>query len=157
MSNSAKQDEVRRIAPVPLAQCGAACALEILSDRWTMLIIREAFYGVMRYDDMREDIGIPRSVLTQRLKRLTEAEILERVPYREVGSRTRYGYRLTSRGQSLGLTLLALMQWGDEELRDGPSAIVVTDKDTGTRLRVGLIRDDTSDFPLSSVCITPQN
>ncbi|WP_238113261.1 helix-turn-helix domain-containing protein [Yoonia sp. I 8.24] len=157
MSNSGIGNSIRRNAPVPMAQCGAACALEILSDRWTMLIIREAFYGVMRYEDMRDDIGIPRSVLTQRLKRLTEAEVLERMPYREEGERTRYGYRLTSRGQSLGLTLLALMQWGDEELRDGSSAIALHDKETGARLRVGLVREGTSEIPLSSARITPQN
>jgi DNA-binding HxlR family transcriptional regulator len=144
---------VRRRSPVPVDQCGAALAAEIISDRWTLLIIREAFYGVMRYDDMREDIGIPRSVLTDRLKKLVKAGVLERLPYREEGSRMRYGYGLTEIGKQLGLTILALMQWGDAHLKDGKAAIDVTRRDTGAKVRVGLVEEGKPSLSLSDVRI----
>lgn len=146
---------IRRRAPVPIDRCGAAMASDILADRWTLLIIREAFYGVTRYDDIREDIGIPRSVLTSRLKRLVAQGILAREPYQEDGARTRYGYVLTDRGRALGLTILALMQWGDEYLKDGVKALDVSDRATGKSLRVGLLADPEMEVPLSSVRLKP--
>ncbi|PCI53368.1 MAG: transcriptional regulator, HxlR family protein [Alphaproteobacteria bacterium] len=153
MSNSDNKI-IRHRSPIPLNQCGAALATDIISDRWTVLIIREAFYGVKRYDDIREDIQIPRSVLTTRLKRLVEAEILEREPYREAGSRTRYAYILTNKGKDLGLMLLALMQWGDKHIRNSNSAIILRDKEDGKLLKVGLIKDDTETVPIDAVSIT---
>ena len=155
MSNSASSKPVRRRAPVPVENCGAALASEILSDRWTLLIIREAFYGVKRYDDIRVDIGIPRSVLTQRLKRLVDEGILLREPYQEDGARTRYGYVLSEKGRALGLTILALMQWGDTHLKGGERALDVTEHGTGRPLRVGLIAAEDDVIPLSSVRIRP--
>ncbi|MEO0930644.1 MAG: helix-turn-helix domain-containing protein [Pseudomonadota bacterium] len=146
---------IRRHAPVPLNKCGAALAAEILADRWTLLIIREAFYGVSRYDDIRADIGIPRSVLTARLKTLVAAGILKRVPYQDEGARTRHCYVLSEKGQALGLTMLALMQWGDDYLKDGIPALAVTHRETGRPLRVGLVSDPDVDVPLSSVRIKP--
>ncbi|MEM9787597.1 MAG: helix-turn-helix domain-containing protein [Pseudomonadota bacterium] len=146
---------IRRHAPVPLDKCGAALAAEILADRWTLLIIREAFYGVSRYDDIRADIGIPRSVLTARLKTLVAADILKRVPYQDKGARTRHCYVLSEKGQALGLTMLALMQWGDDYLKDGIPALAVTHRETGRPLRVGLVSDPDVDVPLSSVRIKP--
>ncbi|WP_417518583.1 winged helix-turn-helix transcriptional regulator [Minwuia sp.] len=154
MSNSAKRDSVRRSAPVPIDQCGAALATEILSDRWTLLIVREAFYGVMRYDDIRADIGIPRSVLTDRLKRLVSVGILAREPYREVGARSRYGYRLSPMGAELGLTILALMQWGDKHINAGKTAVRVQDRATGKKLKVALVEDDAVEVKLAEVQIT---
>lgn len=152
MSNS---DRIRRRAPVPMDQCGAALAAEILADRWTLLIIREAFYGVTRYDDIRADIGIPRSVLTTRLKRMVAEGILRRVPYQEAGARTRYGYQLTGRGRDLGLIILALMQWGDTHLKGGVPALAVTHRQTGAALQVGLVDDPAAVVPLSDVRIKP--
>lgn len=155
MSNSGSEKPVRRRAPVPIEKCGAALASEILSDRWTLLIIREAFYGVKRYDDIRADTGIPRSVLTQRLKRLVDAGILLREPYQEDGARTRYGYVLSEKGQALGLIMLALMQWGDTYIKNGERALDVTERATGRPLRVGLVAEDQDEIPLSSVRIRP--
>lgn len=142
MSNSDIEIGRQRRAPVAVDQCGAALATQIISDRWTLLIIREAFYGVKRYDDIRADIGIPRSVLTDRLKKLVTAEILDREPYREEGARTRYGYGLTEKGRDLGLMIIALMQWGDQHLKDGHSALALHDRSTGTALKVALVDED---------------
>jgi DNA-binding HxlR family transcriptional regulator len=127
-----------------------------MSDRWTILIMREAFYGVMRYDDFRADIGIPRSVLTDRLKRLVDAKMLERVPYREGNARTRYGYTLTDIGRSFGLPLLALMAWGDAHFSEDGSAISVVHRSTGEKLKVALVSEDTPDVSINSVRIDPK-
>ncbi len=155
MSNSAIDPKVRTRSPISLDECGTALAANIIGDRWTLLIIREAFYGVRRYDDIREDIGIPRSVLTQRLKRLVDLGIFDRFPYREEGARTRYGYVLTKAGQQLGLTLLALMQWGDEFQRDGMSAMKILDKNTGKILKVALVEDQMDTVPLNQISLKP--
>lgn len=153
MANS--DNEYRRRSPVPIEQCGAALATEVISDRWTILIMREAFYGVMRYDDFREDIGIPRSVLTDRLKRLVDANMLVRVPYREGTSRTRYGYALSETGLSFGLTLLALMAWGDEHLAENGSAISILDRSTGKKLKVAIVPDEAPEFSMKDIQILP--
>ena len=153
MSNS--DNTYRRQSPVPIDRCGAALATDIISDRWTILIMREAFYGVMRYDDFRADIGIPRSVLTDRLKRLVDAKMLDRVPYREGNSRTRYGYALTDAGLSFGLTLLALMAWGDAQLAEHGSAISVVDRSTGQKLKVALVSEDAPEVSIRDAKIVP--
>lgn len=153
MSNS--DSDFRRRSPVPIDKCGAALATDVISDRWTILIMREVFYGVMRYDDFREDIGIPRSVLTDRLKRLVEANMLERVPYREGSSRTRYGYALTKVGRSFGMTLLALMAWGDEHFAENGSAISIVDRSTGKKLKVAIVPEETPEVSIAGVRIVP--
>jgi DNA-binding HxlR family transcriptional regulator len=98
-------------------ECSIQASLDILGDRWTILILRDAFRGVRRFDDFRRDLDIARPVLTDRLKRLVENEILGRHLYCE--RPPRYEYRLTARGMALSPTLVALMRWGDEWLSDG--------------------------------------
>lgn len=151
MSNSDESKFTKRLAPVAIDNCGMALAADILMERWTMLIIREAFYGVKRFDDIREDTGIPRSVLTSRLKQLVESGILERHPYRADGARTRYGYVLSDKGRELGLTIIALMQWGDEHLKSGVSAIELKSKQTGKPVRVAFVETDATTIHLDDV------
>lgn len=118
-----------------------ALAVEVLGDRWTMLILREAFYGVQRYDDMRADLGAPRAMLTDRLGKLVDKGLLERRPYREAGARTRYAYALTTAGRDLALTLIALTQWGEAHVA-GPAPVEVVSAETDQRLRAALIDED---------------
>jgi DNA-binding HxlR family transcriptional regulator len=128
-----------RAAPVPHDRCGMALACDVLGDRWTMLILREAFYGVARFDDLRADLGIPRGVLSARLKKLVAEGVLDKLPYREGAARVRHEYRLSAAGRELGLTILALMQWGDRHLQHAPSPLAVTDASTGLPLTVALV------------------
>lgn len=116
-----------------------ALACDMLGDRWTMLLIREAFYGVTRFDDLRADLGAPRGILSARLKALVEGGILEKHPYREGTARARHEYRLTARGQELALPLIALMEWGDRHLQDRPSPLQILSRTTGKPLRVALV------------------
>lgn len=107
--------------------CSVARALEVLGERWTLLVLREAFYGVRRFETFHENLGIARNLLVARLRTLVEHEILERRPYQEPGSRERSEYRLTDKGKELFPALIALMQWGDRYLADpsGPPVAVL--------------------------------
>ena len=119
-----------------------ALASEIVGDRWTLLILREAFYGVQRYDDMRADLGAPRSMLSNRLARLVEKGLMTRRAYREPGDRERRAYVLTESGRALALTLLALTQWGETWVLGRPAPVEIVDGATGEALRVALVNKD---------------
>ena len=98
--------------------CSIARALEIVGERWTLLIIRDVLLGLRRFDQLRESLGIARNVLTDRLNRLVDEGVLERVLYSERPER--YEYQLTKKGLDLNVALTALRQWGDEYVSDKP-------------------------------------
>jgi DNA-binding HxlR family transcriptional regulator len=102
--------------------CGVARSLEIVGERWTLLIVRDAFLGMRRFEEFQEDLRIARNVLTDRLNRLVDEEIFERVLYSERPER--YEYRLTKKGRDLGIALAALRQWGDEYLTEKPARVL---------------------------------
>ena len=102
--------------------CSIARALEVVGERWTLLIVRDVFLGRRRFDQLQESLGIARNVLTDRLNRLVEEGILERVPYSE--RPVRYEYRLTSKGLELNVALTALRQWGDKHLSEKPPRLL---------------------------------
>lgn len=119
-----------------------ALAAEIIGDRWTLLILREAFYGVSRYDDMRADLDAPRSMLSDRLARLVENGLMTRRAYREPGDRERHAYVLTEAGRALALTLVALTQWGEKWVIGRPAPVKLVDRATGKALRAALLDKD---------------
>jgi DNA-binding HxlR family transcriptional regulator len=102
--------------------CSIARALEVVGERWTLLIVRDVFLGLRRFDELQQSLGIARNVLTDRLNRLVDEEILERVPYRE--RPPRYEYRLTTKGLELNVALTALRQWGDKYRSDKPPRLL---------------------------------
>jgi DNA-binding HxlR family transcriptional regulator len=91
--------------------CSVAQCLEVVGEWWSMLIVRDVFLGVRRFDDFQERLGISRNILNQRLHRLVETGVLEKVPYSE--HPPRYEYRLTGKGRDLWPVLTAMRQWGD--------------------------------------------
>jgi DNA-binding HxlR family transcriptional regulator len=101
--------------------CSIARALEIVGERWTLLIIRDAFLGLRRFDEFQDNLGIARNVLADRLNRLVEEGILDRIRYSERPER--YEYRLTPKGRDLAITLAGLQQWGDKYLSEKPPRI----------------------------------
>ena len=107
--------------------CSIARALEIVGERWTLLIVRDAFLGRRRFDEFQESLGISRNVLTERLGRLVDEGILERVRYQERPER--YEYRLTTKGRDLHLALTGLRQWGDAYLSEKPPTLLRTKAD----------------------------
>ena len=98
----------------PEPGCSIAGTLEIIGDRWTILILRDAFRGVRRFDEIQQDLGIARNVLTDRLNKLVEHDVLEKRQYQD--RPPRYEYRLTPKGVDLSPALVALMRWGDKHL-----------------------------------------
>jgi len=102
--------------------CSVARALEVVGERWTLLIIRDAFLGLRRFDQFQESLGIARNVLTDRLGRLVEEGIFDRVRYSEHPER--YEYRLTRKGRDLGIALAGLRQWGDQYLSQEPPRVL---------------------------------
>jgi DNA-binding HxlR family transcriptional regulator len=102
--------------------CSVAQALEIIGERWTWLIIRDAFLGLTRFIEFEQSLGIARNVLTDRLNRLVGEGIFERVQYQERPAR--YEYRLTQKGSDLFTALNALRQWGDQYLSTKPMRLL---------------------------------
>src|SRR5437588_11478034 len=103
--------------------CSVARTLAIVGERWTLLILRESFLGVRRFDQFQANLGIARNILTDRLQRLVGAGILERQRYQDRPKR--YEYRLTQKGLDLYPSLVALMQWGDHYMADKAGVPVV--------------------------------
>jgi DNA-binding HxlR family transcriptional regulator len=102
--------------------CSIARALEVVGERWTLLIVRDVSLGLRRFDELQENLGIARNVLTDRLNRLVEEGILERVRYSERPER--YEYRLTRKGRELNIPLTGLRQWGDKYLSEEPPRLL---------------------------------
>jgi DNA-binding HxlR family transcriptional regulator len=121
--------------------CSIARALEVVGDRWTLLIVRDVALGLRRFDDLLENLGVASNVLTDRLNRLVGEGVLERIPYSE--RPRRYEYRLTKKGGELGLALLALMQWGDSHLSARPPRIARRRSDKSP-VSVRLVAEDGS-------------
>jgi DNA-binding HxlR family transcriptional regulator len=98
--------------------CSIARSLEVLGERWTLLVVRDALLGLRRFDEFARSLGIARNILTDRLGRLVTADILRRVPYQE--HPPRHEYQLTPMGYELAVPIIALMHWGDRHLA-GPA------------------------------------
>jgi DNA-binding HxlR family transcriptional regulator len=106
--------------------CSVAQCLEVIGEWWTMLIVRDAFLGVTRFEDFRRRLGISRNILQHRLGRLVGAGVLVRVPYSEHPPRD--DYRLTDKGRDLWPVLMAMRQWGDiHAAPNGPPLEIVHD------------------------------
>lgn len=116
--------------------CSIARSLEIVGERWTLLIVRDAMNGLRRFEEFQESLGVARNVLTERLDRLVAEGIFERVLYSERPAR--YEYRLTPKGRDLNVALVALMQWGDRHVSEKPPW-VVRRKDNKQRVVAALV------------------
>jgi DNA-binding HxlR family transcriptional regulator len=109
--------------------CSIARTLELIGERWTLLIVRDAFLGVRRFDELQSSLGVARNVLQNRLERLVEHGILDRVRYQERPER--FEYRLTEKGLDLWPVLVSLISWGDRHAApDGPP-IILEHRDCG--------------------------
>ena len=98
--------------------------MSLVADKWSMLVVRDVFRGVRRFDDLQADLGVGRAVLANRLRRLVDAGVLHKAPYGE--RPVRYEYRLTEMGIELSPVLVALLRWGDRWFGDGdPTAVLV--------------------------------
>jgi DNA-binding HxlR family transcriptional regulator len=109
--------------------CSVAQCLEVVGEWWSMLIVRDAFLGVTRFDRFQERLGISRNILNQRLMRLVQEGIMQRVRYNE--HPPRYEYRLTAKGRDLWPVLTAMRQWGDKHAAPGGPPLHLVHKACG--------------------------
>ena len=109
--------------------CSIARSLELIGERWTILIVRDAFLGIRRFDELQRSLGVARNVLQNRLERLVEHGILERVRYQERPER--FEYRLTEKGLDLWPVLVSLISWGDRHAAPEGPAIILEHRDCG--------------------------
>ncbi|AYZ32221.1 helix-turn-helix domain-containing protein [Serratia sp. FDAARGOS_506] len=139
---------------VSLALCGLAQAADLLGDRWTLLILREAFYGVRRFEELRENIGASRQALSGRLNVMVQQELLTKRAYREPGERERYEYVLTSKGRSLGPILVALMAWGHQHILHDTPHVQLVNKHSGLPVQLALMDTQGNVVPEESLQIS---
>lgn len=109
--------------------CSIARTLDVVGDPWTLLVVREAFFGASRFSEFRRRLGTPRATLAARLDLLVEHGVLDRSE--DGATRARPVYRLTAKGRALGPVMVALMQWGDEWSGHGEPPVTLVDTDTG--------------------------
>jgi DNA-binding HxlR family transcriptional regulator len=127
---------------VETTYCGVASTLDIVGDRWSWLILRDIFAGTRRYDALHRHIGVSTAVLADRLKKLEDGGILDKVSYQEPGQRRRYEYRLTERGIDLAVTQMAMAEFGYHHLVDEENRLVRYHTRDGRPVTVKMVTDD---------------
>lgn len=138
-------------------RCSIARSLEVLGQKWSLLIVREAtLRGRTRFADFRAALGVAPDVLTDRLARLVDAGILERRPYREAGEREREEYVLAEAGHALLPVLASISAWGDAYRPSGfGPAARYTDRRTGAPVRLAFIDADGGELTPGDVAVVP--
>lgn len=122
------------------ANCTIGATVQIIGEKWTFLVLREAFNGVRRFDDMQRRTRAPRQILSDRLARLVGEGLLRKTPYQERGQRSRAEYRLTEKGIDLFPVMVALLAWGDKHAATaGGPAVTLTHRDCGAPAHLELI------------------
>jgi len=116
----------------PTQYCSVASTLEIVGERWTLLILRDVFLGVRRFEDIQRDLGVARNILQARLERMVEHGILVKRLYQE--RPPRHEYRLTEKGADLWPVLVALLNWGDRYVMEGERPMVLQHRVCGGEL-----------------------
>jgi DNA-binding HxlR family transcriptional regulator len=136
--------------------CSIARTLDVIGDRWSVLILREAHRGNTRFAEFKQILGIAPNILTDRLHTLVEAGVLEKREYRAEGERTRSSYHLTQAGTDLKLVLAALQQWGDvyEPRQEGPT-VLRRNTHTGELVSVGFLDSDGNAVSDENVAFEP--
>jgi DNA-binding HxlR family transcriptional regulator len=141
--NGVKPVDWKALPPRP---CPVAGSLDLLGDRWSMLVVRDVMNGVRRFDDLVGRLGVSRATLSDRLRRLVEAGILVPAPYQTDSGRTREEYRLTAKGWELRNVLIALREWGDRHaLGDDDPRLRLVDLESGREVRLRLVDAETGD------------
>jgi DNA-binding HxlR family transcriptional regulator len=114
-------------------ECSIARAMEVVGDRWSILLLREAYYGTKRFDEFQYYLGVAPNILSTRLKKFVDLGMMTRVPLPEHGGR--FEYTLTQKGRDFFPTYLALKKWGDDWLAEpaGPQ-VVFRDRDSGRQI-----------------------
>lgn len=126
-----------------VSRCSIAQSLTVLGEKWTLLVVRDAFWGRTKFSEFKQNLGVSSDILTDRLATLVEAAVMERRSYRDEGSRERSSYHLTASGTELAPLLAALVAWGDEHRPTGfGPASIYRESATGKPVSVGFVTDE---------------
>ncbi len=136
-----------RGVPFSEMNCSIARTLDVVGERWTLLVLRDAFRGVRRFEDFRSSLGIARNVLTDRLDTLVANGVLERRPVTEEARRMEY--RLTQKGIDLFPVIIALMQWGDRYAAEEGRPIIVRHRECNHEVQA-VLHCPTCDVPVTA-------
>jgi len=131
--------------------CSIAQTLDVVGDTWTLLIVRDALFGIKRFDDFRRSLEIPRATLTSRLDSLVEHGVLERLRYQDRPER--HEYLLTEKGRDLRRVMVSMLQWGDEWSALPEPPVTLIDADTGGEIEPVYV-DRRTGRPLSELNVT---
>ena len=136
--------------------CQIARTLDLIGEKWSLLIVRDALKGKTRFSEFRDSLGAPSDILSNRLTKLVAGDILEKRTYREDGERERHSYHLTPRGEALRVVIAAMVQWGDEfnPAPEGAASRVVDSRD-GDALHLAYLRADGSEVATDFAAIAP--
>ena len=124
----------------------------MIGDKWSLLVLRAALYGLRRFEDFQAELGIPRTVLSDRLSKLVTNGLLEKRNYHEPGSRARPEYWLTEKGQALRLPFIAMTEWGDRWIGGGrPPPMILKERGSGDHLHIGMVKQSGAEVSLADV------
>jgi len=137
-------------------RCQVWRTLDIVGEKWSLLIVRNALRGQTRFSQFRDQLGIPSDILTARLNTLVAAGIFEKQAYREPGSRERYSYQLTEAGLGLKLVIASFIQWGDE-FNPSPHGVasILTEPSTSQKVELAYVAEDGHRVPGTDVATLP--
>lgn len=125
---------------IDTTNCGIKVCSELLGDKWVLLILRDIHLGVTKFQDLQNHLGASSTIVANRLKKLTEFGLLNKVEYRVQGARAHYEYQLTEKGQAASVLLIAMSQFGYDFLVAPESRLTkVINKETGESLRLALV------------------
>ena len=142
--------------PTTQPNCSIARTLELVNDRWTFLILREAHLGTTRFADFRDYLGIAPNILTNHLNSMVDSGLLEKREYQPPGERSRSSYHLTPAGKDLKLVLAALQQWGDVHApREAGPTVLRRDNQSGSLVTVGFLNESGNPVPPEDVTFEP--
>lgn len=144
----------RHRAPEP--KCQIVRTLDIVGEKWSLLIVRDALRGLTRFSQFRASLGAPTDILTTRLARLVDTGVLEKRLYREEGQRERASYHLTEAGRGLTVVMAAMLQWNDRfDPAPAGAASVVVDATDGAALDLAFVDADGRRVDADHVAIVP--
>ncbi|MFT6148487.1 MAG: DNA-binding HxlR family transcriptional regulator [Saprospiraceae bacterium] len=122
--------------------CPVSKAMREIGDRWTLLILRECFWGFKRFDDFQVNLKISKSVLTTKLNHMISLDLIEKQSYKEEGKRTRYEYTFTQKGKDLTKIMLSFLDWGNKYLvNEGEITLKAIDKISKKEVAIDILDD----------------
>ena len=115
-------------------------SISFVGDKWILLILRECFFGVRKFEEFHEKLQISKSVLSAKLRKMVDLELLKKSPYQNASERKRYEYRLTGKGREFSTVLIALLEWGNKHLVEpGTESIKLRDLQNDQDIKLSLM------------------